>query len=122
MSEQRNPGGVPELTLGWRMKMALGHDVTAQEMADELGMSRGQVSRYLNDKGTPRRAVLVTWALRCGVPFEWLASGVEAGPSPTDGGSISGESESACTRSPQVIQLRPVALDVPEWSPRKVAV
>src|SRR5436190_9951656 len=84
MSEQRMPGGVPELTLGWRMKMALGHDVTVQDMADELGMSRGQVSRYLNDKGIPRRAVLVAWALRCGVPFEWLSTGQEPAPAPDD--------------------------------------
>lgn len=105
MSEQRMPGGVPELTLGWRMKMALGHNVTVQQMADELGMSRGQVSRYLNDKGVPRRAVLVTWALRCGVPFEWLAYGRLPGPSPDDGGSTLDESGSACTRSAQVIAM-----------------
>lgn len=85
MSEQRtSPSGVPEVTLGWRLKMALGSaGMTVQEMADETGMSRQQLSRYLNDKGErPRRAILVTWALRTGVPVEWLVTGTE----PTENG------------------------------------
>lgn len=115
------PGGVPELTLGWRMKMALGHDMTVQEMADELGMSRGQISRYLNDKGIPKRAVLLAWALRCGVPFEWLAYGSVKQTPPDDGGSVNGESESACTRSPQVIHLFGAPVDALVTTQRKVA-
>lgn len=80
---------VPEVTLGWRMKMALGHaDMTVQEMADETGMSRQQLSRYLNGKGeSPRRAILVTWALRTGVPLEWLAEGIVS-DGPNGGGDV----------------------------------
>lgn len=95
MSEQRSSTtGVPEVTLGWRMKMALGHaHMTVQEMADEAGMSRQQLSRYLNDKGErPRRAILVTWALRTGVPLEWLIDGVENATPEGGGGLLIGPS------------------------------
>lgn len=80
-------GSIPQLTLGWRLKMALDHaDLSVQEMADHLDYSRGQLSRYLNDKGEPpRRPVLREWALRCGVPFEWLAYGIDpTGPNDPD--------------------------------------
>ena len=73
MSEQTTTAtpGIPDWTLGWRMKRALSWgDVGVAEMAELLGYSRGQVSRYLNDKGEPPRdSVLRLWAIRCGVPF-----------------------------------------------------
>jgi hypothetical protein len=78
--EQASANAIPEWTLGWRLKRALTHGkVSVQEMADHLDYSRGQLSRYLNDKGEPpRRSVLRMWALRCGVPFDWLAYGIES--------------------------------------------
>lgn len=109
------------MTLGWRMKMALGHDLTVQQMADELGMSRGQVSRYLNDKGIPKRAVLLAWALRSGVPFEWLAYGKMSQTPPPTGGSVTEERGSACTRSPQVIHLFGTPVDAHVTTQRRVA-
>ena len=68
---------VPTWTLGWRLRRALAFaDISVQEIADELGVTRTTVSRWANDRGTPPRRVYVKeWAARCGVPFEWLEKG-----------------------------------------------
>lgn len=81
MSQQREtPSGVPDWTLGWRLKRALQWgNIPAVEMADHLGYSRAQISRYLNDKGEPPRLhVLRQWAELTGVPVEWLLHGESA--------------------------------------------
>lgn len=82
--------GVPPLTLGWRLQMALREaDLSVQEMADYIGYSRGHVSKWLNDKEVepPRTAVLRMWALRCGVDYAWLTEGRQPpAPGPTGGG------------------------------------
>lgn len=68
-------GRIPALTLGWRLQMALG-EISAQEMADNLGVSRATVSRWMHDKGAPpRRAYIAQWAMATGVPVEWLEHG-----------------------------------------------
>lgn len=78
---------VPEVTLGWRLKMALGDEVSVQEMADYLGVSRASLSRWMADKGAaPKRAYLAQWALRTNVPMQWLEHGIEPGDG-DDGGS-----------------------------------
>ncbi|MHB1433416.1 MAG: helix-turn-helix domain-containing protein [Streptosporangiaceae bacterium] len=71
------PQAIPEWTLSWRMQRALVHaNVTIQDMAEELGVSRATVSRWLNEHGGPPRiGYLKVWAMRCGVPLEWLVSG-----------------------------------------------
>lgn len=85
MSTQTVMGRIPPLTLGWRLQMALREaDISVQQMADELGMARTSLSRWLNDRGTPPRAVFVKqWALRTGVPVEWLMHGTVE-PQPDD--------------------------------------
>ena len=73
---QQPRAGVPPLTLGWRLQMALRQaSVSVQEMADELGMARSSVSRWLSDRGTPRAIFVKAWAMRTGVPYEWLWTG-----------------------------------------------
>ncbi|WP_371300526.1 helix-turn-helix domain-containing protein [Cellulomonas sp. Y8] len=66
--------------------MALRHaDVSVQQMADELGMARSSLSRWLNDRVTPPRAALVTmWALRTGVPLHWIRFGHARTPAQGD--------------------------------------
>lgn len=78
---------IPALTLGWRLKMALG-DMKRDDMADALGVNPATVSRWMADKGAaPKRAYLAQWALMTQVPVEWLESGVESeGPEGPDGG------------------------------------
>jgi transcriptional regulator with XRE-family HTH domain len=86
MSTQRAER-IPPLTLGWRLKMALGNDPgSVQKMAAYLGVSRATLSRWMGDKGTPpKRAYIAQWSLQTGVPMEWLEQGIE--PHDDDGGS-----------------------------------
>ena len=79
----------PQLTLGWRLRMALEHaGVTVNEMADVLGIkSRDTMAAWLHDRRTPRAAYIRQWAVRTGVPYRWLI-GQESGPGdPADLGS-----------------------------------
>lgn len=67
---------IPEWTLGWRLQRSLAHaNVSMDEMAEELGISRRMVSRWINEHAVPRTAYLKVWALRTGVPLEWLMTG-----------------------------------------------
>lgn len=75
---------VPQWTLGWRLQRALDFaGITATAMADDLGVNRGTVSRWMHDNGAPPRNVyLQRWADLCGVPFEWLKDGDESEADP----------------------------------------
>ena len=67
--------------------MALG-DISAGWMADQLGVSRQTLSRWMNDVGAePRRAYLQQWAALTDTDPTWL----EKGDAPdTDGGGPGG--------------------------------
>lgn len=68
---QRNE--LPEFEMRHRMELALEYgSVTVSTMARHLGISRTTVSNYLHGRTQPRRSDLIAWALRCGVPFDWL--------------------------------------------------
>lgn len=67
---------IPEWTLGWRLQRSLAHaDMSIDDMAAELGVSRQSVSRWVNDHVDPRLGYLKLWALRTGVPLGWLVDG-----------------------------------------------
>ena len=68
-------GEIPEWTLGWRLQRSLAHaEISVEEIADEMGVSRSTVSRWLNDRGAPPKAAYVKmWAFRTGVPYAWLS-------------------------------------------------
>lgn len=73
MSEAAIRSEVPDWTLGWKLKRALDFaGVSAQDMAAELGVHVATVSRWMNDRETPRRAYVMAWALRTGVPVSWF--------------------------------------------------
>ena len=92
-------GHIPQLTLGWRLKMSLADDkLAAGEMADYLGVSRQTLSRWMNDAGAPpKRAYLMQWAIRTGVPLTWL----ETGETPDDGGGPGGLSYTPRDSNPE---------------------
>jgi transcriptional regulator with XRE-family HTH domain len=75
MTQDATTGQVPTLTLGWRLKMALG-DMPVQEMCELLGVSRATVSRWMAGKGkAPTRAYIAQWALITRTDFHWLKDG-----------------------------------------------
>lgn len=49
--------------------------VRRTDMAELLAVSNNTISNYTNGKTTPSRGVVIAWALRCGVPVEWLYDG-----------------------------------------------
>lgn len=60
-------------------------------MADYLGVARNTVSTWINGKIVPSVQTLRLWALRTGVPFEWLQNGTvphehDGGDDPTGNG------------------------------------
>ena len=88
MSTHAEHGRIPEITLGWRLKMALG-ETSVQEMSDTLGVHRGTIGRWMRDEGArPKRAYLAQWALATGVDYDWLESGTAPATDPhgPDGG------------------------------------
>jgi len=82
-------GVIPAWTTGDRLRKAREFvGMGQQEMADEIGISRRSVSAYECGGSTPRRPVLLSWALRTGVPLEWLRSGTTESPRPGGDGGI----------------------------------
>lgn len=61
--------------------------VSATDMAAYLDITRFTVSRYINGKTEAPLQTVRLWALRTGVPFEWLQTGETPGGNDPDGGS-----------------------------------
>ncbi len=80
----KDTGVVPRLELRHRLGLALDYArISVSEMADELGVSRNTAGNYLAGRTRPNRAALRVWALRCGVPFEWLETDDQGDPDVT---------------------------------------
>ena len=77
-----------------------------QDMADYLGVSRNTIGRYLSGAAPAKIQTLRLWAMRCGVSYEWLRSGVsEVNPDSDPGGVASNR----CTLPQATIVLgRPI--------------
>ncbi|HXJ24620.1 MAG TPA: helix-turn-helix transcriptional regulator [Streptosporangiaceae bacterium] len=74
MTEATHPATVPQWTLGDRMRKARETAGLKQtDMAEDLGIGRSSIINYESDKAQPPRSVLIAWALRCGVDYEWLS-------------------------------------------------
>ncbi len=87
---QQPTGGVPQFTIGDRLRKAretTGMDQAA--FAEHIGVSRGTVSNYERGvgEGHHKPIVLRTWAMATGVPLSWIETGIiETHPTPPDGG------------------------------------
>ena len=83
-SAHTSPAAVPTWSLGWRLQRSLAYaDMTTDDMARELEVSRGTVSRWINDKGPPpKRLYLHAWAARTGVDGDWLQGPDPQSPGP----------------------------------------
>lgn len=75
--------------------------VSVQELAEYLGVNRNTVGNYLSGRTRPSRSILIAWALRCGVPIQWLEHGVLPSNEP-DGWAPRGSNP-----EPAVYELRP---------------
>lgn len=85
MTNVQAAAGVPEWTLGDRMgKARRSAGLSKSGIAEGFGIHVNSITNYEMDRTSPRKTVLMAWALRCGVPFAWLATG-DTGPiQPTD--------------------------------------
>lgn len=71
---------IPTWDTADRMKKALREaDLGVQEIAEYLGVSRNTVSTWINGRIEPSKQTLRLWAMKTGVPFDWLTD--EADPS-----------------------------------------
>lgn len=103
------PAGVPHIEPRHRMRIALEHaHVSMGEMAELLEVSGNTVGNYLAGRSVPSAATLRVWAMRCGVPLDWIRYGTE---NDDDGGPGLGVPPTAWSddRPGQVVHLRKVA-------------
>jgi transcriptional regulator with XRE-family HTH domain len=78
MSEQPDEVSVPAWDVADRMRKSLRHaDVGVADMGAYLGVARNTVSTWINGKIIPGKQTLRLWALRTGVPYEWLAGDLD---------------------------------------------
>lgn len=90
---QQVHGVIPEFTIGDRLRKA--RELTGLDQvqfATEIDISRNTVGNYENGNVKPRRLALKAWAMRTGVPLEWLETGV-ASSSPDGGGSVTSDTQ-----------------------------
>lgn len=67
-----------------RMRRALRvSDISVNDMAEALQVSRNTVTSWINGRNRPRRRDLVAFAMRTGFPIGWL----ETGEAPPEGGA-----------------------------------
>lgn len=55
-------------------------DITSIDMADYLGVSRTTISNYTHGRSPVKKQTLRLWALRTGVPLQWLETGLLNAP------------------------------------------
>jgi transcriptional regulator with XRE-family HTH domain len=105
-------GPIPQFTMGDRLRKARElAGVESGDFADEIGVSRNTITNYERDKVRPRKIVLNAWALRTGVPLQWLLTGT-APASPPEGDAAEAVDTSCARRdsNPQPSGLEPFKL------------
>lgn len=80
---------IPQWTPADRMRKAMNSaGVSIASMAAYLEVDRNTVGGWINNRHRPRPAELRLFAMRCGVPLEWLLTGQwaprDSNPQPTD--------------------------------------
>jgi transcriptional regulator with XRE-family HTH domain len=96
MTQTNNELRFPQWDLADRLAKALRvSGVGASEMAEHLGVHRNTVGGYLHGHHVPMRAALIVWALRTGVPLEWL-TGQQPAPHPV--GPVEGLADECAVR------------------------
>ena len=105
MSTAPEAGYIPEWDMADRMRKTLrDNDVSVQEIAEYLGVSRNTVSTWINGRITPDLTTQRLWAMRFGVPLVWLQSG--AVPAGGDDGRVIGMRKPQYDSSVRVVPFR----------------
>ena len=101
MSDTQVAPLAPQFGLKHRLALALEvADIDRDQMAAELGVHKNTITNYMRGHTVPSRGVLIAWAFRCGVPFEWLLTGhVTANGGPDEGTHVA-----RCIRGPWGIE------------------
>ena len=98
MTQMPNTSPVPEWRVGDRLRRSLDHaGLGVQEMAEYFDVSRNTIGNYLAERTKVDRRTLMLWALRTGVPVEWLETGIA--PTGDDGGDGVGADDETRTRN-----------------------
>lgn len=88
MTHNLQTDGIPELTLGWRIQMALAAGGLKQtDLMNHFELSRGTISRWCRDESVPpKRHQIMQIALMTGVDAKWLETGIAPTGTNPDGG------------------------------------
>lgn len=91
---QATQWGIPIWTRGDRLRKALDFaDMSVQSMADYLEVSRNTVSNYISERTPIPGASIKLWAMRTGVPRQWLETGQAPDGGPDGGAEVLARSE-----------------------------
>lgn len=88
----------------WLTKALRYSGKSAEQLADELGVHRNTVSRFMNGRGNPPdRRTVIAWAFATGVPVSYLETGElpEGGPDGGPGMDIPGRQVSVQNVDPE---------------------
>lgn len=89
MSTSPEPGFVPALTLGWRLRMAReSTGMGLREFATHIGVTPDTLTSAERDRRKVRPITINAYALASGVDRQWLETGHHSGDS--DGGGDDG--------------------------------
>jgi transcriptional regulator with XRE-family HTH domain len=83
---------IPEITLGWRLRMSLEmSDLSREDMAKVFEVDPKTITRWTHDVGgRPKMLTVEKWAELTGVDATWLETGEASQPdSPNGGASVS---------------------------------
>ena len=80
------------MTLGQKLKTILKEkNMTQEELAEQLDVSRQAVGKWVNDKGIPEVTKLIQISNIFGVSLDYLLKEEKSGPAAENGYYVSGE-------------------------------
>lgn len=95
---------VPEWDMADRLAKSLRVSrLSSMEMAEYLEVHRNTISAWLHGRSEPKRPQLIAWALRTGLPYDWIKDGTVPDSGGPDGDP---QGTGASTRQIEFMQYR----------------